>query len=70
MRLAHSIAAYSINSKNPESVVGLSGLYGYKGSYTGSAISSLNKLDCSTVIYDRLTGSGSSTDPYVVEGAE
>lgn len=65
VRLAHSIAAYSINSKNPESVAGLSGLYGYKGSYTGAAISSLSKLDCSTVIYDRLTGSGSSKNRHV-----
>lgn len=65
VRLAHSIAAYSINPKNPESVAGLSGLYGYKGSYTGASISSLSKLDCSTVIYDRLTGSGSSKNRHV-----
>ena len=65
VRLAHSIAAYTINSKNPESVPGLSGLYGYKGSYTGNSIASLNKLDCATVIYDRLTGSGSSKNRHV-----
>ena len=65
VRLAHSIAAYSIDSKNPENVAGLNGLYGYKGSYTGSAISNLNKLNCSTVIYDRLTGTGSSKNRHV-----
>ncbi len=65
VRLAHSIAAYSVNSKNPESVSGLGGLYGYKGSYTGAAISSLDKLNCSAVIYDRLTGTGSSKNRHV-----
>lgn len=65
VRLVHSIAAYSINSDNPKSVNGLCELYGYRGSYTGSAISSLNKLDCSTLIYDRLTGTGSSENRHV-----
>ena len=65
VRLTHSIAAYSINPANPENVSGLGGLYGYKGSYTGASISSLSKLNCSTVIYDRLTGSGSSTNRHV-----
>lgn len=65
VRLVHSIAAYSINSDNPKSVNGLCELYGYRGSYTGSAISSLNKLDCSTLIYDRLTGTESLKNRHV-----
>lgn len=57
VRLVHSIACYTIDSSNPNSVSGLSGLYGHKGSYTGSSLSSLSKVSCGTVIYDRLTGS-------------
>lgn len=57
VRLVHSIACYTINSSNPNSVSGLSGLYGHKGAYTGSSLSSLSKVACGTVIYDRLTGS-------------
>ena len=57
VRLAHSIACYSINPSNPSSVSGLSGLYGYKGGYSqASTYSSLTSLKAGTVIYDRLTG--------------
>ena len=65
VRLTHSIACYTLSKTNPGSVAGLSGLYGYKGSYTGSNITSLNKLSCGTVIYDRLTGTGSTTNRHV-----
>ena len=65
VRLAHSIAAYTISPKSPESVSGLNGLYGYKGSYTGNNITNLNKLKPGAVIYDRLTGSGSSKNRHV-----
>ena len=65
VRLTHSIAAYALSQNAPETVDGLSGLYGYKGSYTGSKISSLEKLTTGTVIYDRLTGTGSSTNRHV-----
>lgn len=65
VRLAHSIAAYTISPKSPESVSGLNGLYGYKGSYTGNNITNLNKLNPGAVIYDRLTGSGSSKNRHV-----
>ena len=65
VRLTHAIACYTLNPSSPESVSGLSGLYGYKGSYTGSNITSLGKLSCGTVIYDRLTGTGSSTNRHV-----
>ncbi len=65
VRLTHSIAAYTLNKTNPGKVVGLGGLYGYVGAYTGASISSLNKLDTGTVIYDRLTGSGSSKNRHV-----
>ncbi len=57
VRLTHTIACYSINPSNPGSVSGLSGLYGYVGAYTGSSITSLDKLSAGTVLYDRLTGS-------------
>lgn len=65
VRLTYSIACFSQNSENPELVVGLSELYGYKGSYTGASITSLGKLNCGSVIYDRLTGSGSTTNRHV-----
>lgn len=65
VRLTHSIACYTLNPSNPESVQGMSGLYGYKGSYTGAGITSLDKLACGTVIYDRLTGTGSTTNRHV-----
>lgn len=58
VRLAHSIACYSINPSNPSAVSGLSGLYGYKGGYSqASKYSSLGVLNAGTVLYDRLTGS-------------
>lgn len=60
VRLTHSIACYTLNNKNPESVSGLSGLYGYKGAYSqGAEFNSLSKLKSGAVIYDTLTGSGS-----------
>lgn len=65
VRLTHSIACYTLNKSNPESVGPMSGLYGYKGSYTGSNITSLDRLRCGTVIYDRLTGTGSTTNRHV-----
>jgi len=65
VRLTYSIACYTINSSNPGSVAGLSGLYGYRGSYTGDKITSTDLLSCGTVIYDRLTGTGSTTNRHV-----
>ena len=60
VRLAHSIACYTINSGSPSSVSGLSGLYGYKGAYSeGKTFDSMSKLKSGAVIYDCLTGSGS-----------
>lgn len=57
VRLAHSIACYTINPSNPSSVSGLSGLYGYIGAYShAKTYSSLSVMDTATVIYDRLTG--------------
>lgn len=59
VRLAHSIACYTLNNKSPESVTGLSGLYGYKGAYSqGATFNSLSKLKSGAVVYDCLTGSG------------
>ena len=65
VRLTYSIACYTINSSNPASVSKMSELYGYKGAYTGSNITSTDLLSCGTVIYDRLTGTGSSTNRHV-----
>jgi hypothetical protein len=60
VRLAHSIACYTINSSNPEKVSGISGLYGWKGGYSeGKAIQSMRNIKSGAVIYDCLTGSGS-----------
>ena len=57
VRLAHSIAAFTLNNKNPENVSGLNGLYGYTGSYSqGSSFNSLKKIKAGAVIYDTLTG--------------
>ena len=59
VRLAHSIACYTINSVNPASVAGLSGLYGYKGAYSqGATFDSMSSLKSGAVVYDTLTGSG------------
>ena len=59
VRLTHSITCYTINSSNPESVSGISGLYGWKGAYSeGKNIVSMKKLKTGAVIYDRLTGTG------------
>lgn len=66
VRLAHSIAAYSINAEAPGSVSGLGGLYGKRGGYSaGVQITGMGNLSCSGVIYDRLTGTGSSTNRHV-----
>ena len=65
VRLTHSIACYSLNKADPESVGPMNGLYGYKGSYTGTQITSLSSLHCGTVIYDRLTGTGSTKNRHV-----
>lgn len=57
VRLAHSIACYTINSTTPESVSGLSGLYGWKGGYSeGKSFNSMKKLKSGAVIYDTQTG--------------
>lgn len=57
VRLAHSIAAFTLNNKNPENVSGLNGLYGYRGAYSqGSSFNSLKKLKTGAVIFDTLTG--------------
>lgn len=59
VRLAHSIACYTIDKNNPESVSGLSNLYGWKGAYSeGKTLTALKKLKSGAVIYDTLTGSG------------
>ncbi len=69
VRLTHSIACYTLNSQNPSSVSGISGLYGYQGGYAqGKDYSSLSKLKSGAVIYDRLTGQNagySSSDRHV-----
>lgn len=60
VRLAHSIACYTINESDPESVSGLSGLYGWKGAYSeGKFFTSMKNVKSGAVIYDTLTGSGS-----------
>ena len=59
VRLTHSITCYTLNNSSPESVPGISGLYGWKGAYSeGKNIVSMKKLKSGAVIYDRLTGSG------------
>ena len=65
VRLTYSIACYTINKNNPSSVAKMSELYGHKGAYTGASITSINKLSCGNVIYDRLTGTGSTTNRHV-----
>jgi hypothetical protein len=57
VRLAHSIACYTLNNKHPENVSGLSGLYGYKGGYSqGKTYNSMSGFKPGAVIYDCLTG--------------
>ena len=57
LRLAHSIACYTINKSNPELVKGLSGLYGQKGTYSeGITFNAMKSLKSGAVIYDCLTG--------------
>lgn len=65
VRLTYSIACYTINNSNPASVAKMSELYGYKGAYTGASITSVDKLSCGNVIYDRLTGTGSTKNRHV-----
>ena len=69
VRLVHSISCYTLNNYNPESVSGVSGLYGWKGAYSeGKDIVSINNLKTGAVIYDRKTGRDagySSTDRHV-----
>lgn len=69
VRLAHSIACYSLNNKNPENVSGLNGLYGYKGAYSqGKTYNSMSGFKAGAVIYDCLTGieaGYSTTDRHV-----
>lgn len=57
VRLAHSIACYTLNNKNPEDVSGLNGLYGYKGAYSqGKTYNTMQGFKPGAVIYDCLTG--------------
>ncbi len=63
VRLTHSIACYTINKTNPESVSGISGLYGWKGAYSqGKSIESMKKIKSGAVIYDTLTGTNVGYD--------
>lgn len=57
VRLVHSITCYTINNNSPESVSGISGLYGWKGAYSeGKNITSINSIKSGAVIYDTKTG--------------
>lgn len=60
VRLTHSITCYTLNSSSPESVSGISELYGWKGAYSqGKNIVSMKKVKTGAVIYDTMTGTGS-----------
>lgn len=65
-RLTYSIACYTLNSANPEGVEGLNQMYGYKGGYgNGVYITNLSYLKGGAMLYDTLTGSGSSKNRHV-----
>lgn len=65
-RLTYSIACYTLNSSNPAGVEGLNQMYGYQGGYgNGAYITKLSSLKGGAMLYDTLTGCGSSKNRHV-----
>lgn len=65
-RLTYCIACYTINSKNPENVEGLNQMYGFKGSFgSGKTFNTLSSIKGGAMLYDTITGSGSTKDRHV-----